>query len=383
MVRRARGADHTRAACHRELDTGAADTPGGATDEQCVAARDAELVERSGRRLDGRRQRSSGDEVERRRDRRVEGQHNPLGLRRRVGGQAEHAVTDRDIGDALAELVDHAGRLVSQGLWELLVHQSVALLPIARVDAGGADRDPHLAGTRMRVGQLDDLEHFRAAEPAEADCLHRSLRSLPGRAVDTGHSVPPTPSGRGCAMVGPGYAARRCGGDGVVEDLVDPRRSEPAFVQSERDMLEAGWSSTARRWCSSAKASTTRDARRGRWPRRCSRCTGWSGTWPRSSATGSDACSPSRSAAFWFTQRRRQRARPARRRGLGADLAAWQAECERADRSRPTTRLDDTGLRRGQPCSLRWIYVHMIEEYARHNGHADLIRELVDGAVGW
>jgi hypothetical protein len=32
---------------------------------------------------------------------------------------------------------------------------------------------------------------------------------------------------------------------------------------------------------------------------------------------------------------------------------------------------------------LRWIYVHMIEEYARHNGHADLIREMVDGAVGW
>jgi hypothetical protein len=32
---------------------------------------------------------------------------------------------------------------------------------------------------------------------------------------------------------------------------------------------------------------------------------------------------------------------------------------------------------------LRWIYVHMIEEYARHNGHADLIRELVDRRVGW
>ena len=32
--------------------------------------------------------------------------------------------------------------------------------------------------------------------------------------------------------------------------------------------------------------------------------------------------------------------------------------------------------------SLRWIMVHMIEEYARHNGHADLMRELIDGAVG-
>ncbi|MFB7240386.1 DinB family protein [Streptomyces sp. NPDC056269] len=32
--------------------------------------------------------------------------------------------------------------------------------------------------------------------------------------------------------------------------------------------------------------------------------------------------------------------------------------------------------------SLRWVLVHMIEEYARHNGHADLIRERIDGAVG-
>lgn len=65
-----------------------------------------------------------------------------------------------------------------------------------------------------------------------------------------------------------------------------------------------------------------------------------------------------------------------------ADLAAWQRECEASRRAAATHDLDDTGLRRGQPCSLRWIYVHMIEEYARHNGHADLIRELVDGSVG-
>jgi uncharacterized damage-inducible protein DinB len=32
--------------------------------------------------------------------------------------------------------------------------------------------------------------------------------------------------------------------------------------------------------------------------------------------------------------------------------------------------------------SLRWILVHMIEEYARHNGHADLIRESIDGVTG-
>ena len=32
--------------------------------------------------------------------------------------------------------------------------------------------------------------------------------------------------------------------------------------------------------------------------------------------------------------------------------------------------------------SLRWILSHMIEEYARHNGHADLIRESIDGETG-
>ena len=36
----------------------------------------------------------------------------------------------------------------------------------------------------------------------------------------------------------------------------------------------------------------------------------------------------------------------------------------------------------GTSPSLRWILVHMIEEYARHNGHADLIRESVDGETG-
>lgn len=38
--------------------------------------------------------------------------------------------------------------------------------------------------------------------------------------------------------------------------------------------------------------------------------------------------------------------------------------------------------RGGEDISLRWIYLHMIEEYARHNGHADLLRERIDGATG-
>jgi uncharacterized damage-inducible protein DinB len=45
--------------------------------------------------------------------------------------------------------------------------------------------------------------------------------------------------------------------------------------------------------------------------------------------------------------------------------------------------LDDTFEHpRYHTMSLRWIYVHMIEEYARHNGHADLLRERIDGVTG-
>ena len=36
----------------------------------------------------------------------------------------------------------------------------------------------------------------------------------------------------------------------------------------------------------------------------------------------------------------------------------------------------------GRAPSLRWILVHMVEEYSRHNGHADLLRESVDGQTG-
>jgi hypothetical protein len=67
-----------------------------------------------------------------------------------------------------------------------------------------------------------------------------------------------------------------------------------------------------------------------------------------------------------------------------ADLATWQDECDASRKAASKRSLDDMGITRsGKPCSLRWIYTHMVEEYARHNGHADIIRELVDGAVGW
>jgi uncharacterized damage-inducible protein DinB len=67
---------------------------------------------------------------------------------------------------------------------------------------------------------------------------------------------------------------------------------------------------------------------------------------------------------------------------LTAARATWQQEIARARDLCATRALTDTGRFMGQDVSLRWIYVHLIEEYARHNGHADLIRERIDGATG-
>ena len=62
----------------------------------------------------------------------------------------------------------------------------------------------------------------------------------------------------------------------------------------------------------------------------------------------------------------------------------WRDECAYArERVAAAPSLDVTGTgRQGEGYSLRWIMVHMIEEYARHNGHADLLRERIDGTVG-
>jgi hypothetical protein len=63
-------------------------------------------------------------------------------------------------------------------------------------------------------------------------------------------------------------------------------------------------------------------------------------------------------------------------------LATWRAEIARARGRCAGRALADTGRFMEQEVNLRWIYVHMIEEYARHNGHADLVRERIDGATG-
>ncbi|HEY8451583.1 MAG TPA: DinB family protein [Natronosporangium sp.] len=64
-------------------------------------------------------------------------------------------------------------------------------------------------------------------------------------------------------------------------------------------------------------------------------------------------------------------------------LAEYDRACEESRRIAAAHRLDDTAPhRRLGEVSLRWIYVHMIEETARHAGHADILREQIDGATG-
>ncbi|WP_249123993.1 DinB family protein [Saccharopolyspora erythraea] len=64
--------------------------------------------------------------------------------------------------------------------------------------------------------------------------------------------------------------------------------------------------------------------------------------------------------------------------------AAWRAEVEFAERfvaEAPDLDIAGQDSWRGA-VSLRWVLIHMVEEYARHNGHADLLRERIDGAIG-
>lgn len=66
---------------------------------------------------------------------------------------------------------------------------------------------------------------------------------------------------------------------------------------------------------------------------------------------------------------------------VGTDLANWQAEVARArEIVAAAPSLDATSG--NDDFSLRWILSHMIEEYARHNGHADLLRQAIDGTTG-
>ncbi len=170
----------------------------------------------------------------------------------------------------------------------------------------------------------------------------------------------------------------------MVESLSDPRRSEPSFVADERPLLE-GWLDWHRTTLLLKCEGLDEEGRRARpvatslmslhglvrhmaevergWFRRVLAEEPVQGIY-------SDREHPDGDFEVGDDDR------------WDDDLAVWQHECDLARAIAAERTLDDTGLRRGEPVSLRWVYLHMIEEYARHNGHADLIRELVDGQVG-
>jgi uncharacterized damage-inducible protein DinB len=171
----------------------------------------------------------------------------------------------------------------------------------------------------------------------------------------------------------------------VVEDLIDPRRSEPEFVLTERAMLES-WLEFHRTTLE-LKTEGLGDSQRKSRPVPTSMLSlhglvrhmaEVERNWFRRVLAGEDV------GLIWADPAvEDSELVPLDDADWEADLAAWKHECQAGRAAAATKDLDSTGLRRGRPCSLRWIYNHMIEEYARHNGHADLIRELVDGAVGW
>ena len=64
-------------------------------------------------------------------------------------------------------------------------------------------------------------------------------------------------------------------------------------------------------------------------------------------------------------------------------LAEYDAQCETSRKIAAAHELTDTGTHRlAGEVTLRWVYLHMIQETARHAGHADIIREQIDGMTG-
>jgi hypothetical protein len=65
-----------------------------------------------------------------------------------------------------------------------------------------------------------------------------------------------------------------------------------------------------------------------------------------------------------------------------AVLATYRGACDEIRAATAGADLDRTFGNGDDATSVRWVYFHMLEEYARHNGHADLLRQRIDGATG-
>ena len=171
----------------------------------------------------------------------------------------------------------------------------------------------------------------------------------------------------------------------MVEELRDPRRTDPPFVADERTMLEM-WLDWHRVTLLLKCEGLTDEQRKAR-PVETSKLSlhglvrhmaDVERNWFQRVLLEQPTLEP----RFWNREVEDSELVPLDSAVWEDDLAAWESECAAARAGAARFDLDHCGSRHGEPCSLRWIYVHMIEEYARHNGHADLIRELIDGSVG-
>ena len=68
--------------------------------------------------------------------------------------------------------------------------------------------------------------------------------------------------------------------------------------------------------------------------------------------------------------------------GAEEDFERYRSECRAVDAALAGAGLDDTFMFQERPVSVRWMLQHLVEEYARHNGQADLLREAIDGSTG-
>ncbi|GAA4706875.1 hypothetical protein GCM10023324_71300 [Streptomyces youssoufiensis] len=102
-------------------------------------------------------------------------------------------------------------------------------------------------------------------------------------------------------------------------------------------------------------------------------------TWFRRVMAGEDV------PLVWSADGDYQEAYDARSASAPEAFAAWRAEVEharRVERAAPSLEVTGHQPRWGTDVSLRLVMLHLIHEYARHNGHADFLREGVDGSVG-
>jgi hypothetical protein len=171
----------------------------------------------------------------------------------------------------------------------------------------------------------------------------------------------------------------------MVDDIDDPRRHEPSLTLDERDMLEE-WLEYHRTTLL-LKCEGVDDAGRKSRPVPTSKLSlhglvRHMGEVERSWFRRALLRDPDAPSIWYDPAIEDSELAPLDHADWEADFAAWQAECDASRVAAAGFVLDDTGERGDKPVSLRWIYLHMIEEYARHNGHADLIRELADGSVG-